>query len=135
MIFVVPFLSQRRSGSVRNVFLDLSAHRRRFRDCVGNFDEVFRRDEPPLPHHSDVCRRFTSFWFPSAAVEHIPIGTAYAVWTGIGAVGTALLGMLSLRRIRELAAPAKHRGRARRNRRFAPLLATITPLQAAERPF
>ncbi len=37
---------------------------------------------------------FTSFWFLSAAVERIPIGTAYAVWTGIGAIGTALMGML-----------------------------------------
>jgi quaternary ammonium compound-resistance protein SugE len=27
------------------------------------------------------------------AVRSIPIGTGYAVWTGIGAVGTALLGM------------------------------------------
>ncbi|MFC4359847.1 multidrug efflux SMR transporter [Halobium salinum] len=27
------------------------------------------------------------------AVETLPVGTAYAVWTGIGAVGTALLGI------------------------------------------
>ena len=27
------------------------------------------------------------------AVEELPIGTAYAVWTGIGAVGTATLGI------------------------------------------
>ncbi|MBI5262770.1 MAG: quaternary ammonium compound efflux SMR transporter SugE [Bradyrhizobium sp.] len=27
------------------------------------------------------------------AVKSLPIGTAYAVWTGIGAVGTALLGI------------------------------------------
>lgn len=26
--------------------------------------------------------------------QHLPIGTAYAVWTGIGAVGTVLLGIL-----------------------------------------
>jgi quaternary ammonium compound-resistance protein SugE len=67
---------------------------------------------------------FTSFWFLSAAVERIPIGTAYAVWTGIGAVGTALMGML-LRRIHELAAPAKHRSRPRRNRGPTPLLAAM----------
>ena len=30
----------------------------------------------------------------AAAVKSLPIGTAYAVWTGIGAVGTALLGIL-----------------------------------------
>ena len=28
------------------------------------------------------------------AVKTLPIGTAYAVWTGIGAVGTALLGIV-----------------------------------------
>jgi len=29
----------------------------------------------------------------SLAVKNIPLGTAYAVWTGIGAVGTAVLGI------------------------------------------
>ncbi|MFO8086212.1 MAG: multidrug efflux SMR transporter [Bacteroidales bacterium] len=28
------------------------------------------------------------------ATQHLPIGTAYVVWTGIGAVGTALIGIL-----------------------------------------
>ena len=27
-------------------------------------------------------------------VKHIPVGTAYAIWTGIGAVGTAILGII-----------------------------------------
>ena len=35
-----------------------------------------------------------SFYFLSAAIKSIPIGTAYAVWTGIGAVGTAILGII-----------------------------------------
>lgn len=30
------------------------------------------------------------------AVRNLPVGTAYAVWTGIGTVGTVLLGMLLL---------------------------------------
>lgn len=30
----------------------------------------------------------------SKAIESIPIGTAYAVWTGIGAAGTAIFGMI-----------------------------------------
>ena len=30
----------------------------------------------------------------SLALRTLPVGTAYAVWTGIGAAGTALLGML-----------------------------------------
>jgi quaternary ammonium compound-resistance protein SugE len=28
------------------------------------------------------------------AMKHLPVGTAYAVWTGIGAVGTAILGIV-----------------------------------------
>lgn len=38
-----------------------------------------------------------SFQFLSEAIETIPIGTAYAIWTGIGAVGTALVGMTFFR--------------------------------------
>ena len=30
----------------------------------------------------------------NAALKSLPVGTAYAVWTGIGAAGTALVGML-----------------------------------------
>ncbi len=37
-----------------------------------------------------------SVYFLSLAVRGLPIGTAYAVWTGIGAAGTALCGMLFL---------------------------------------
>ena len=35
-----------------------------------------------------------SFWFLWLATQKLPIGTAYAVWTGIGAVGAAGVGML-----------------------------------------
>ncbi len=35
-----------------------------------------------------------SLWLLSLAVRTLPIGTAYAVWTGIGAVGTAIFGMI-----------------------------------------
>lgn len=34
-----------------------------------------------------------SFYFLSLAIKTLPIGTAYAVWTGIGTVGAAILGM------------------------------------------
>ncbi|TNE92692.1 MAG: multidrug efflux SMR transporter [Deltaproteobacteria bacterium] len=37
-----------------------------------------------------------SFWLLSRAVEQLPLGTAYAVWVGIGAGGTALFGMLAM---------------------------------------
>jgi len=35
-----------------------------------------------------------SFGLLVLATKHIPLGTAYAVWTGIGAFGTALVGIL-----------------------------------------
>ncbi|TWT65127.1 quaternary ammonium compound efflux SMR transporter SugE [Allorhodopirellula solitaria] len=37
-----------------------------------------------------------SFYFLAVAVKEIPIGTSYAIWTGIGAVGTATLGIVLL---------------------------------------
>ena len=35
-----------------------------------------------------------SLWLLSVAMKSIPVGTAYAVWTGIGAVGVAIMGMV-----------------------------------------
>jgi quaternary ammonium compound-resistance protein SugE len=32
--------------------------------------------------------------FLGLALRHIPVGTGYAIWTGIGAAGTAILGMI-----------------------------------------
>ena len=37
------------------------------------------------------------------SLKTLPLGTAYAVWTGIGAVGTAILGMLLFGESREAA--------------------------------
>ena len=42
-----------------------------------------------------------SVWFLSIAMKAIPVGTAYAVWTGIGAVGVAILGMVLFGESRE----------------------------------
>ncbi|MBK7227474.1 MAG: quaternary ammonium compound efflux SMR transporter SugE [Ignavibacteriales bacterium] len=36
------------------------------------------------------------------SVKHLPIGTAYAIWTGIGAVGTAVLGIILFNESKEL---------------------------------
>ncbi|MBN8705405.1 MAG: quaternary ammonium compound efflux SMR transporter SugE [Bacteroidetes bacterium] len=41
-----------------------------------------------------VIAMILSFVFLAKAVEKMPVGTAYAIWTGIGAVGTAILGMI-----------------------------------------
>ena len=37
------------------------------------------------------CRN--GFWFLSIAMKTLPMGTAYAVWTGIGAVGGVVVGI------------------------------------------
>jgi quaternary ammonium compound-resistance protein SugE len=37
-----------------------------------------------------------SVWLLGMALKTLPVGTAYAVWTGIGAVGTATLGIILL---------------------------------------
>jgi quaternary ammonium compound-resistance protein SugE len=39
----------------------------------------------------------------AAALRTLPIGTAYAIWTGIGAVGTAILGIVLFDEPRDLA--------------------------------
>ncbi|MGI9288509.1 MAG: DMT family transporter [Pseudomonadales bacterium] len=41
-----------------------------------------------------LAAMWVSFAFLSYSLKHIPIGTAYAIWVGIGAVGVAALGML-----------------------------------------
>lgn len=45
-----------------------------------------------------------SLWLLTQALKAIPLGTAYAVWTGIGAVGVATLGMVLFS---ESASPAR----------------------------
>ncbi len=35
-----------------------------------------------------------SFWFLAHAVKSLPMGTAYAVWTGIGALGAVIVGVM-----------------------------------------
>ena len=35
-----------------------------------------------------------SFWFLAHAVKSLPMGTAYAIWTGIGALGAVIVGVI-----------------------------------------
>lgn len=41
-----------------------------------------------------ILGMIASFYFLAIALKNIPLGTAYAVWTGIGTVGTVILGIL-----------------------------------------
>jgi len=48
-----------------------------------------------------IVAMIVSFQLLSLSMKSIPVGTAYAVWTGIGAVGVALLGMVLFGESRE----------------------------------
>jgi quaternary ammonium compound-resistance protein SugE len=58
----------------------------------------------PLPAAVTVVLMIGSFWLLALALRTIPLGTGYAVWTGIGAVGTALVGIVAFG---ESTAPAR----------------------------
>ena len=55
------------------------------------YTEGFSRLVPSL---WTVASMALSFLFLSLALKTLPVGTAYAVWTGIGAVGVAILGIV-----------------------------------------
>ena len=55
------------------------------------YTEGFTR---PVPTTATIAAMVASVWFLGLAVKTIPIGTGYAIWTGIGAAGTAALGII-----------------------------------------
>jgi quaternary ammonium compound-resistance protein SugE len=48
------------------------------------------------PTAATLSAMLISLWLLGIAVKTLPIGTAYAIWVGVGAVGTAIAGMLFL---------------------------------------
>lgn len=57
------------------------------------YTDGFRR---PWPSVCTLVTMVASFALLSVALRALPVGTAYAVWTGIGAVGTAIIGIVLL---------------------------------------
>ena len=55
------------------------------------YTEGFTR---PLPTAATVAAMVASVGLLGVAMKTLPVGTAYAVWVGVGAVGTAALGMV-----------------------------------------
>jgi quaternary ammonium compound-resistance protein SugE len=47
-----------------------------------------------MPSVITIAAMIASVWLLALALKSIPVGTGYAVWTGIGAVGTAILGIV-----------------------------------------
>ncbi len=48
----------------------------------------------PVPSVLTIVGAVASFWMLSMAMKELPVGTAYAVWVGIGAVGTAIAAVI-----------------------------------------
>jgi quaternary ammonium compound-resistance protein SugE len=48
------------------------------------------------PSAIGIVAAVTSFVMLSSALKSLPVGTAYAVWVGIGALGVALAGIVAL---------------------------------------
>ncbi|NTW47232.1 MAG: quaternary ammonium compound efflux SMR transporter SugE [Chlorobaculum sp.] len=63
------------------------------------YSEGFSR---PVPSALTIAAMLVSFWLLSVAMKTVPVGTAYAVWTGIGAAGVAVAGMLLFNEPRDL---------------------------------
>jgi quaternary ammonium compound-resistance protein SugE len=64
------------------------------------YTEGFSRLGPSL---ATVVAMIVSVVLLGWSLKVLPLGTAYAVWTGIGAVGTAVLGMILFGESREVA--------------------------------
>lgn len=47
-----------------------------------------------VPSIFTVLGMIASFYFLSLALKNLPLGTAYAIWTGIGTIGTVILGII-----------------------------------------
>jgi quaternary ammonium compound-resistance protein SugE len=57
----------------------------------------FAKDGNRLAQAAFVVCVVLSFWLLTEAIKTVPLGIAYAVWTGIGAAGTLLLSVLVFR--------------------------------------
>lgn len=55
----------------------------------------------PLPSAVTIAAMAASMYLLALAARTLPIGTAYAVWVGIGAAGAAVAGMLLLGEARD----------------------------------
>ena len=54
------------------------------------YSEGFTR---PLPTTWTILAMLVSIWLLGIAMKSFPVGTAYSVWVGVGAVGTVILGI------------------------------------------
>ena len=57
----------------------------------------------PWPSVATAAAMVASIWLLARALRVLPVGTGYAVWTGIGTVGAAILGIVLLGESRSVA--------------------------------
>lgn len=55
------------------------------------YTEGFTRFWPTI---ATIVSMIISLWLLGIAMKNLPVGTAYPVWVGVGAVGTAILGVI-----------------------------------------
>ena len=65
-----------------------------FATCLGKAKHATTDKETTLWYIGFLVCLSISMFLLVKATRELPIGTAYAVWTGIGAIGTVLLGIL-----------------------------------------
>ena len=63
---------------------------------MGYRAEIRRWVHALLAKRNRPCRGRHEFRDASVALKSLPVGTAYAVWVGIGELGVAIVGMLAL---------------------------------------
>lgn len=64
------------------------------------FSENFTK---PVPTIATIILLIMSFALLQMAIRTIPLGTAYAIWTGIGAAGTAIISMILFKESADIA--------------------------------
>jgi len=57
------------------------------------YSEGFTRLWPSV---ATIVMMVGSTWLLALALKHLPLGTAYGIWTGIGTVGAAVVGILAM---------------------------------------
>jgi len=57
------------------------------------FTEGFTRLWPTI---WTILAMIVSLWLLGFAIKSLPVGTAYSIWVGVGAVGTVILGIVLL---------------------------------------
>ncbi len=63
---------------------------------MGRWPEIYSRFSRLTPSVITVTAMIVSLALLAWAMKSLPVGTAYAVWTGIGAVGAAITGIVLL---------------------------------------